>query len=132
VKTRQGSYLGRYQQGQRVPLGLRTVSPGSVPALPDAAPVADIYSDSGLVASVALPLVDRAARAFILPFALGRPMAWGRYRVAYRYSVGGVPALVCDTFEVVAGGTPTGRSSPCSATTAPRPATSWPNSAAAS
>ncbi len=103
-------YLGAYRQGQTVALGVRTTGSQGRTAMPDAAPVADVYNDAGQrVASLALPLIDDdQGGVFALPLFLGTGFAVGRYRVAYRYRAGTFTGLKLDSFDVSPGGDPSG------------------------
>lgn len=98
------SFLGEYQLGERVPLSLVTVDANDTPTLPDAAPQADVYSGSALVASVKLPVVDLARRVFGLRLPLASGFATGAYDVAFRWFLSGTENGTTARFEVRAGG----------------------------
>lgn len=98
------SFLGEYQLGDLVPLSLVTVDADDTPTLPDAAPQADIYSGSALVASVKLPVVDLTRRVFGLRLPLSSAFAAGSYDVAFRWLLSATENGATARFEVRAGG----------------------------
>lgn len=98
------SFLGEYQLGDRVPLSLVTVNADDTPTLPDAAPQADIYSGSALVASVRLPVLDLTRQVFGLRLPLASGFATGAYDVAFRWLLSGTENGATARFEVRAGG----------------------------
>jgi hypothetical protein len=101
-------YLGQFQQGQTINLMLRATAYQGRIIVPDDYPVAKIYKDAALIATVQLPVVDEANSVFSLPLFLGLPFDLGRYIVSYRYSVGGFIGARVDYFEVIPGGDPGG------------------------
>ncbi|MBX6312831.1 MAG: hypothetical protein IRY99_07945 [Isosphaeraceae bacterium] len=106
MRDRRGHYLGRYQRGQAVTLGVRVLGPDRLPAMPDSAPTARVYGDGGLVATYRLPIIDKGGQVgmFQRPVAIGLEYERGRYRVVYQYAVGAHAGMVIDTFEVIPGG----------------------------
>ncbi len=100
------SYLGRQMLGGRILLGVRCQGPTGVPLVPDQAPVALVYSSSGLVASLRLPIRDRQDLDgwFQTSLLLDSRFSTGLYRVVYQYTISGVAGGDTDTFEVVPGG----------------------------
>jgi hypothetical protein len=91
--------IGRLRRGDRVTLFVATV------AVPDAAPVAVVLDPSGAaVLAQELPSWRRSRTRFCAPLRIDRRFELGRYTVAYRYTVGGLPVSAQDTFDVVPGG----------------------------
>lgn len=104
------AYLGRFMQGSRVPLSVLTANAHGTPGWPSTSPLTYVYSDAGLVASIALPAVAPliAPGLFGLPLFTDQNYTRGRYRVVYRYTLSGTVYGLVDTFEVVGGGDPAG------------------------
>jgi len=98
------SYFGEYQLGDLVPLAVQTVNASGTPTLPDAAPLADVFSASAKVATVKLPVIDLARRLFGLPLALSSAYAAGGYDVYFRWLLSGTPLGAPGRFEILAGG----------------------------
>jgi hypothetical protein len=89
----------RYQRGTVLPLGLLTAG------VPDHAPIAVILGpDSRSVLSAEMYAAGASARAFRADVFLDSLFALGVHRVAYSYTVGGVPQEATDAFEIVSGG----------------------------
>ncbi len=101
-------YLGRYQQGQDVPLEIQCFQPKGVRGLPDRAPVARMYRDGTLVGAQVLPVSDDLAARCGGSYLLGPGSEPGLYSVIYWYETGGVPRSQWQVFEVVPGGDPAG------------------------
>lgn len=104
-------YLGRYQQGEELPLAVRTTDAAGAPADPQAEPVATIYRDGAAltrVKQVALAAHDRGAvaGAFRLPLFLGAEFSTaGRYLAVIRWATaGGAARCRTDCFHVLPGG----------------------------
>jgi hypothetical protein len=99
-------YLGRYQLGQFVPLAVRTVNGSDVAGLPDDAPAALVYSDSGKVLTQLLPIKDRFAVTgfFFHRLPLGAAFAAGRHWVLYQWLRSGTHFAESDVFEIGDGG----------------------------
>lgn len=110
------AYLGKFQNGDRLPLAVACVDKEGVPTAPDLAPTAKIFIDDGtLQATVSLPAVHadiNSAGAFQGLFKiryLEGGLATDKYYVAYRYYLSGVPYQTeTDSFELVAGGNSAG------------------------
>ncbi len=105
------SYRGRFQLGTEVTLAVLTVNGSNLPSFPDAAPVVEVWSSTGLVlAGRAMPVVDRYGTTglFQLSTFLDARFSAGRYTAVYRYEVGSYEGLVEEVFEIVAGGDPAG------------------------
>lgn len=100
------AYRGRHPLGSRLLLGVRCLNGSGTPTLPDNAPVALVYSSTGLVASLRLPVVDRqdVTGWFAQPLLLDSRFAAGPHRVVYQYSLSGTAGGQSDHFEVVPGG----------------------------
>jgi hypothetical protein len=111
----EGDYLGRWQQGEFLPLGVTTTTPAGAPADPQAEPVATVYQD-GLtltrIRQVTLAAHDRggATGAFRTPLFLGTEFsAPGRYLVVIRWvTEEGVPRCRTGAFTLLAGGSADG------------------------
>ncbi len=101
-------YLGRYQQGQQVPLEIQCFQPRVVKGLPDAAPVARMYRDGVLVQTETLPVNQDGVGRFGRTYRLGRQDDPGLYAVIYWYRTGGTVRSLWQTFEVIPGGDPAG------------------------
>lgn len=108
-------YLGRWQQGEFLPLAVTTTDPGRLPADPAAEPVATIYRDGTslvLVRQAKLAAHDRGATvgAFRLPLFLGAEFSVsGRYLVVIRWTTaGGVARCQAGTFYLLPGGSADG------------------------
>ncbi len=105
-------FLGRFQQGQSLPLILVCENSTGVPTDPTACPDADILNASGTrVSSQALPILDPAASVglFAGSVYLGSLYPAGLYSVAYRWDISGTRSERLDTFEIVAGGDASGQ-----------------------
>lgn len=100
------SYLGRYTLGQIVPLTIRSLNSSGVPTNPAAAPYARIYSGSGFVKAVRLPILDSAdiTGTFKANVVLNNAFSTGFYHVAIIFTVSGTVKVVHHNFEIVAGG----------------------------
>lgn len=100
--------LGRYQRGQKVPIGVNAVDGSSNPVEPDEAPVATIRDPaSNVVATLALPRVAPSRTSFGAGFFLGVLFqTLGTYQVSYAYTFaeGTGQGSASDSFEVIAGG----------------------------
>ena len=103
-------FLGRFFQGQLVPIVVRTIDSNDAPAVPDNPPYIDLRSDSTLIRQVQAPIVDRyvATGIFIYPLFLDSGFPAGRYTATHFYAVGSYTGLDVDYFEVVSGGDPEG------------------------
>ena len=96
------SYLGRFQQGQNVTIGVSTT------AAPDAAPIATIKDSSGdTIWSGGIALV--AANTFSLSIFIGVVFSLGTFTVTYSWAIKGVAGTATDTFDVIGGGDPGGK-----------------------
>lgn len=109
-RRQQGAYLGRFRQGSYIPLCAQVLTSHLSPVWPDTAPTAYLYSDSALVSSFKIPVTDFASATglFSKSVLVDQPLPLGRYRVVYRWTVGGVAGAVMDSFEIVGGGDPAG------------------------
>lgn len=107
MREEQGSYLGRYQLGQRVNLTLWCRTPSGTPAIPDASPVVRILGPSSVhLKSFPMPIADKfgATGLFIAKLYLTSSYTLGHYAVNYSYSVGGQTITTRDMLEVIDGG----------------------------
>jgi len=111
----QGDYLGRWQQGEILPLAVTTTTPAGAAEDPQAEPVATIYRDGASLArvrQVTLAAQDRGAvsGAFRLPLFLGAEFSdAGRYLVVIRWVTGaGVPRCRTGAFYLLPGGSADG------------------------
>lgn len=105
-------YLGRYQQGQEAPFWLVCRNGSGVPVDPDAAPTADVYSGQTLIAAQLLvPVLDAAATLGLFAgfLYLGDLYPPGTYSILLRWQAGGHQGAQLLTFEVAAGGDPSGQ-----------------------
>jgi hypothetical protein len=104
-------YLGRFFQGQQVPLTLSVTDQNGTPQLPAAAPTARVRGDAGAVLqTMTLPILDRygATGLFQTLLTLGNSFPAGRYRVSYHWTSGSYTGETEDVFEVAPGGDPAG------------------------
>lgn len=110
-----GVYLGRWQQGEFLPLSVVTTKPGREPEDPQAEPVATIYLDGTSltrVRQVTMHAHDRGAAdgAFRLSLFLGAEFSvGGRYLVVIRWTTAaGVSRCQVGTFYLLPGGSADG------------------------
>jgi hypothetical protein len=108
-------YLGRYQQGQEIPLTLQCVDANDAPADPLTVPVAKLYLDGAtptLVEAVKLAPDLRGVEVglFRVPHFLGGLYgATGRYLVTVSYvDANGVGRVSTRSFHLLPGGSPDG------------------------
>jgi hypothetical protein len=103
-------YLGRYQQGDEVPLQLQCFAAAETAGLPDAAPIVRIYREGVLADEFTLPLLPDAqvSGRFGQNYRLGYLTAPGRYLAAYWYQASDVVQAQQQVFEVMPGGDPGG------------------------
>lgn len=102
-------HLGRFQQGDWVPIVAKTVTTAGTPALPDDAPTATVYAASGPTSAIAtlnLPIRDRygTTALFGTDLRLDSNYPTGSYLVVIEWehtSVAGGDVLA---FDVVDGG----------------------------
>lgn len=105
-------YLGRFQQGEEVPLTLACRTAAGVPEDPADDPVVTVYRDDAgtlaLVQTVELAACNRGAATghFRRPLFLGITYSTtGRYLVIFRWATaGGVARSVTGSFTVLPGG----------------------------
>lgn len=105
-------YLGRYQQGQEVPFVLLTKGSTGVPVAPDAAPLADVYSSTGLLASgLKVPALDGAAVTGLFQgfLYLDESYPVGHYSIEAHWVSGVFTGSMLLYFEVAPGGDATGQ-----------------------
>lgn len=102
--------LGRYQLGAIVPLSVWCVDGNRTPTLPVRSPVALVYSETGLVLTQRLPIMDRFQNTayFLYRQNVDSRFAEGKYTVVYNYKIGSTDYGETDDFEVVGGGHPDG------------------------
>jgi hypothetical protein len=110
-----GDYLGRWQQGEILPLSVTTTTAAGAAEDPQAEPVATVYRDGASLTRVVqatLAAHDRGAAVgrFRLPFFLGAEFSTaGRYLVVIRWVTdGGVPRVRTGTFYLLPGGSADG------------------------
>lgn len=103
-------YLGRFQQGDEVPLQIQCFAGAATPGLPDAAPVVRMYRDGTLVDEVILALQPntQVVGRFGANYRLGYLSEPGRYLAAYWYQASDMVQSQYQVFEVVGGGDPAG------------------------
>ena len=100
-------WRGRYQLGEDAVLSLLTVNASGTPTWPDAAPIVQVWDETGVqVYSGSVPVTDRygVTGLFQAKVFLGGPFAVGRYRADFTYLLSGDAFTSSQTFEVVAGG----------------------------
>lgn len=98
-------YLGRFQQGQTVPLAVYPVNSLGVPTAPDSAPTL-ILTDpsSNVVLTTKVPL-DGDSFHFLYPLFLDFSFTTlGRFNIEYSYFISGVQTTVPGSFDLVGGG----------------------------
>lgn len=108
-------YLGRYQQGQEIPLAVQCVDADGTPADPLTLPVAKLHLDGNPPALVEVVQLAADLRGvdvgvFRLPHFLGGLYGTaGRYLVTVSYvDAGGVGRVRTDSFTLLPGGSPDG------------------------
>lgn len=109
-------YLGRYQQGDQLPLKCLCVNAAGVPTMPDNVPSFKFFTPAGALytgfgTNGLLPPMDRygTTALFGVAFPVGAAFATtGGWRVVYTWSIGTFTGLSEDTFEIVPGGNPSG------------------------
>ena len=104
-------YRGRVQVGKAVLLAVqcRNASRAAVP--PDACPTVDVYDSAGKrLAGKAIPILDPAATTGLFAYwlYLSDAYATGRATATYRWTVSTFHGSDLDTFDVLAGGDPSG------------------------
>ena len=100
-------FRGRYQLGEEIPLGCRTLTAADVPTAPDDCPTMTISTAAGSIAlSRKIPICDRygVTGLFLDNVQLNTTFAAGAYIVNYVWVIGGTVLGDTDTFEIVAGG----------------------------
>ena len=99
-------YLGRYFQGQVVPILVRTIDGSGTPSLSDNPPFIDLRRDGALIRQVQAPILDRyvSTGTFVYPLRLDASFTAGRYTATHFYRAGAYYGLDSDVFEIVAGG----------------------------
>lgn len=102
-------YLGRFQLGQVVKLGLSIVDGSGNPVSPDAAPMAVITNPDSSTDPAFKLAMDGGSTAFAIKLMLGNENSLGTYSVAYSYQAGVFAGSGGDTFDVIAGGDAGGR-----------------------
>jgi hypothetical protein len=107
-------YRGRFQVGKEYPLLVVAKNEEGRPREPDAAPIARIYSESGLVESVEVSRLRASGQVglFAMRHKLGRDYEPGRHWVLYSFAIGNgtFNGFELDIFEVDAGGDAAGAS----------------------
>ena len=99
-------YLGRYIQGQVVPILVQTRNLAGTAILPDNPPYIDFHGDAGKIEQVQMPIQDRyvVTGLFVYPLFLDGTYPAGRYRATHFYKTSDYNGLDTDVFEVAAGG----------------------------
>ena len=102
-------YLGRYQQGEELPLVVQCDTAGAAASWPLVAPVVSVFNPAGtlvLTRVLAADLQGVTVGLFRLPQFLGADFSTaGTYRLAVRYKdAGSNPRTLCGTFRLMAGG----------------------------
>jgi hypothetical protein len=104
-------YLGRYQQGDRLPLRVFCSDADDAPVEPDEAPRATIWSTASICASnIWIPPIHRTASPglFQYPLHLDSRFPAEYYTAEISWKVNGAPRATIVHFEVVGGGHPDG------------------------
>lgn len=99
-------YLGRYFQGQVVPILVQTRNLAGAPTLPDNPPYLDFHGAAGKIEQFQMPILDRyvVTGLFLYPLFLDSTYPEGRYRATYFYKTSDYHGVGIYVFEVVAGG----------------------------
>lgn len=99
-------YRGRFPLGNDVPLLLLTRNAAGAAVVPDAPPTLDVWSSSGKVKTLLLPVLDRYGTTGLFAFKLflDGTYAAGLYTAEYRWQASGYQGLDHDNFEVIPGG----------------------------
>lgn len=107
------SYIGRFRQGDTVPLFCACKNATGGLAMPNDSPTVKIWDPlAGLVSSFQIPVVDRYDQVglFLGQLRLGIPYAnVGLWSATYTYLMpDGTNGIQQDTFEIMEGGNPDG------------------------
>ena len=109
------TYLGRFQQGDELPLVVQTTTQGGSPFIPLYNPVAKIYRDGDpptLIEAVTLPADQQGVDTAV--FRTERQLTSlygtaGRYLVLFCWAItGGTTLTSCASFTLLPGGSPDG------------------------
>jgi hypothetical protein len=106
--------LRQYSVGDSIPLSIVTVNASGAPAMPDAAPVAEIYDSGGsqVGSDIKLPIRDRYGADsagttncyFGRTFRLHSSFAAGSYSILYKWVISSVTYETVDYFTVAYAG----------------------------
>lgn len=104
-------HVGRYEIGTKVPLTLWCRDNVGTPTMPDANPLATVWSETDKIADFKMPVHDPYRMDGLFKHGLYLGLGAyepGRYRVLYHYIIGGNFYMGVDEFDVVAGGSDDG------------------------
>lgn len=104
-------FLGRYDRGSEVVLGISCENASGVVTSPDEAPTVEVENESGKVlVEGKIPASDSQLTPglFRLPLFLGAPFVAGNYLATVRFLLSGVSYARMLSFEVTPGGDPSG------------------------
>lgn len=107
----ESNYLGRWQQGQEMPLWVLCTDSSGNPVLPDAAPQVDVYSHSGLGLTRTVPVLEPAATTGLFKGSLFLNAGFtpGTWCLSFRWKVGSYVGSSLASFEVAPGGDGSGQ-----------------------
>jgi len=100
------AWLGRYFQGDEVPIIVNTVDGSDRPTLPSAAPTSRIYLGLTFKKSIRIPIRDRSDTTglFTAVLFLSATFGVGSYDIVHKWTIGNDTFQSIDSFDVVAGG----------------------------
>jgi len=99
-------YLGRYFQGDILPVTVQCTNAAGTPTVPDNPPAIDFRGSSGQILQAQMPVLDRysVTGLFSYPLRVNASFPAGRYSATVFYKAGTHNGLDVHDFEVVSGG----------------------------
>jgi hypothetical protein len=98
-------YLGRFQQGQIVPLAVYPVDVLGFPTAPDSTPTVSLTDPSSNLLFTRKVPMDGDSLHFLSPLFLDFGFTiLGRFNIEYTYFISGVQTIVSGSFDLVGGG----------------------------
>lgn len=104
-------YLGRFMQGQIIPLGVLVLDASKKPAVPDEAPHALVMLNDSVLGDFRLAIENkfRVTGLFALPLHVDSRFPQGHYNCQITWGIGGARRGELVTWDVIAGGDTTGQ-----------------------
>lgn len=101
-------YLGRFMQGQEIPLAVQVLDANRAPALPEDAPHALVLFNEAVLGDFRLHIINkfRVAGLFGLSLPVDSRFPIGRYHCQITWPVGGSKIGTLLAWDVIAGGDP--------------------------